>query len=156
MRSCSRSLASPTASEPPPYTERHAALRAEIRAFVETELRPHADEWEAARWFPNDVFGALAARGWLGLKYGPDADWVADAVLAEELSGCGSGGTAAGILGHIGIATPPLARFGTAEQHARWLEPAIRGEAIGALAITEPDAGSDVAALRTRAVPVDG
>ena len=113
------------------------------------ELRPHADEWEEAGWFPNEVFGALAARGWLGLKYG--GDWVADAVLAEELARCGSGGVAAGIGAHIHIATPPVFRFGTDEQKARWLEPAVRGEKIGALAITEPDAGSDVAALRTRA-----
>ena len=90
-------MASPTASEPPPYEERHTALRAEIRAFVETELRPHADEWEAARWFPNEVFTRLAERGWLGLKYGRDADWVADAVFAEELSRSGSGGLAAGM-----------------------------------------------------------
>ena len=80
----------------PPFTERHEALRAEMRAFVETELRPHAPEWEAARYFPDDVFAKLAARGWLGLKYGDDADWVADAVLAEELARCGSGGLAAG------------------------------------------------------------
>jgi acyl-CoA dehydrogenase len=149
-------LASPTASEPPPYTERHTALRAEIRAFVESELRPHAAEWEAARWFPNDVFGMLAERGWLGLKYGPDADWVADAVFAEELSRCASGGLAAGIGAHTSIATPPVARFGTPEQQERWLAPAIRGEKIAALAITEPDAGSDVAGARTRAVKVDG
>ncbi len=152
-------MASPTVSrvpEPPPFTERHAALRAEIRAFVEGELRPHADAWEAARWFPNEVFGRLAERGWLGLKYGPDADWVADAVFAEELARSGSGGLAAGIGAHTSIATPPLAKFGTPEQQARWLEPAIRGEKIGALAITEPDAGSDVAGARTRAVRVDG
>jgi acyl-CoA dehydrogenase len=102
------------------------------------------------------VFAGLAARGWLGLKYGPRADWAADAVLAEELARCGSGGVAAGIGAHVSIATPPIARFGTEAQQARWLEPAVRGERIGALAITEPDAGSDVAALRTRATPVDG
>jgi acyl-CoA dehydrogenase len=140
----------------PPYTERHEALRAEIRAFVEGSLRPHADEWEEARWFPDEVFGMLAARGWLGLKYGPDADWVADAVFAEELARCGSGGLAAGIGAHTSIATPPIAKFGTAWQRSRWLEPAIRGGKIGALAITEPDAGSDVASTRTRAVRVDG
>ena len=140
----------------PPFTERHEALRAEIRAFVESELRPHADAWEAARWFPNSVFEQLAARGWLGLKYGPDADWVADAVFAEELARSASGGLAAGVGAHTSIATPPIAKFGTPEQHARWLEPAIRGEKIGALAITEPDAGSDVAGARTRAVRVDG
>ena len=138
----------------PPFTEAHEELRARAREFVLGELRPHADEWEEAGWFPNEVFGALAARGWLGLKYA--GDWVADAVLAEELARCGSGGVAAGIGAHIHIATPPIFRFGTSEQRARWLEPAVRGELIGALAITEPDAGSDVAALRTRAEPVDG
>jgi acyl-CoA dehydrogenase len=102
------------------------------------------------------VFDQLAARGWLGLKYGPDADWVADAVFAEELSRSGSGGLAAGIGAHTSIATPPIAKFGTPEQQSRWLEPAIRGEKIGALAITEPDAGSDVAHARTRAAKVDG
>ena len=140
----------------PPFTQAHEALRAEMRAFVETELRPHAPEWEAARFFPNDVFTKLAARGWLGLKYGADADWVADAVLAEELARCGSGGLAAGIGAHNGIATPPLATFGTPAQQERWLAPAIRGEKIAALAITEPDTGSDVAAIRTRAEKVDG
>ena len=127
-----------------------------MRAFVEGELRPHAAEWEAARWFPDEVFAWLAERGWLGLKYGPDADWVADAVFAEELARCGSGGLAAGIGAHTSIATPPIAKFGTREQRERWLEPAVRGERIGALAITEPDAGSDVASVRTRARRVDG
>jgi len=140
----------------PPFTERHEALRVEMRALVDEELRPHAGEWEAARSFPDDVFGQLAERGWLGLKYGADADWVADAVLCEELARCGSGGVAAGIGAHVGIATPPLATFGTAAQRERWLEPAVRGEKIAALAITEPDAGSDVASLRTRARKVDG
>jgi acyl-CoA dehydrogenase len=123
---------------------------------VASELRPHAADWEAARWFPDEVFGLLAARGWLGLKYEPEPDWVADAVLAEELARCGSGGLAAGIGAHTGIATPPIARFGTPAQRDRWLAPAIRGEKIGALAITEPDGGSDVAATRTRGERVDG
>ena len=138
----------------PPFTEAHESFRAQAREFVLGELRPHAEEWEEAGWFPNDVFAALAARGWLGLKY--DGDPVADAVLAEELARCGSGGVAAGIGAHVHIATPPIHGFGTDAQRARWLAPALRGELIGALAITEPDAGSDVAALRTRAVPVDG
>ena len=140
----------------PPFTEAHEALRAEIREFVAAELRPHAPEWEAARSFPNEVFAKLAERGWLGLKYGPDADWVADAVLCEELPRCGSGGLAAGIGAHTGIATPPLATFGTDAQQERWLAPAVRGEKIAALAITEPDTGSDVASIRTRAERVDG
>jgi acyl-CoA dehydrogenase len=151
------SSGAPTASRPvPPFTAGHELLRARMRAWIARELRPHAAAWEAAGSFPDSVFGALAEQGWLGLKYGPDADWVADAVLCEELARCGSGGLAAGIGAHVGIATPPIARFGTDRQRERWLAPAVRGSAIGALAITEPGAGSDVASLRTRAVPVDG
>jgi acyl-CoA dehydrogenase len=123
---------------------------------VEAELRPHADEWEAARWFPNTVFEHLAARGWLGLKYGPDADWVADAVFAEELSRmrvgrAGGGRRRAHVDRHAA-----RGEVRHAEQQERWLAPAIRGEKIAALAITEPDAGSDVAGARTRARKVDG
>ena len=138
----------------PPFTPEHEAFRARAREFVLGELRPHADAWEEAAWFPHSVFEALAERGWLGLKY--DGDLVADAVLSEELARCGSGGVAAGIGAHTHIATAPLFAFGTALQKDRWLEPALRAEKIGALAITEPDAGSDVAALRTRAERVDG
>jgi acyl-CoA dehydrogenase len=76
-------------------------------------------------------------------------------VLCEELPRAGSGGLSAGVGAHIGIATPPLAKFGTEAQQERWLAPAIRGEKIAALAITEPDTGSDVAAIRTRAERVD-
>jgi acyl-CoA dehydrogenase len=145
----------------PPFTEEHEALRREIRAFVARELRPHAAEWEKARWFPNEVFERMAAQGLLGLKYPPEyggrgGDHLDEAVLTEELSRCGSGGLAAGIGAHIGIATPPVARFGTEEQKRRFLAPAIRGERIAALGITEPGAGSDVAGIRTFARRVDG
>ncbi len=145
----------------PPFTPEHEELRAEVREFIETELRPHAREWEEARWFPDEVFGKLAERGFLGLKYpveygGSDRGYLADAVFTEELARCGSGGLAAGIGAHIGIATPPVWKFGTDDQKRRYLAPAIRGESIAALAITEPDAGSDVAGLRTRAEAVDG
>jgi acyl-CoA dehydrogenase len=106
------------------------------------------------------VFGALAAEGLLALKFpaefGGLGDPVADAVLVEELARCRSGGVAAGIGAHIGIALPPIWRFGTTVQHERYLVPGLRGELIAALAITEPDAGSDVAALRTRARRVEG
>jgi acyl-CoA dehydrogenase len=145
----------------PPFTAEHDALRARARAWILAELRPHADAWEAAGAFPDAVFAQLADAGWLGLKY--EREWgggglghVADAVFAEELAWCGSGGLAAGIGAHTGIATPPIWTFGTEGQKRRWLVPALRGEAIGALAITEPDAGSDVAAVRTRARSVDG
>ncbi len=144
----------------PPFTREHEALRTRIRDFVARELRPHADEWEAAEWFPNEVFGALAAEGLLALKFparfGGADDPVADAVFVEELARCGSGGVAAGIGAHTGIALPPIWRFGTQSQHERYLVPGLRGELIAALAITEPDAGSDVASLRTRARRVEG
>ena len=145
----------------PPFTDEHEDLREAIRRFVERELRPHAQEWEDARWFPNDVFARMAELGYLGLKYpeelgGQGGDYVHDAVLSEELPRAGSGGLSAGIGAHIGIATPPIWRFGTEEQKRRFLAPAIRGEKIAALGITEPDAGSDVAGLRTSARRVDG
>jgi acyl-CoA dehydrogenase len=144
----------------PPFTEEHEEFRQVVRRFVRDELYPHAAEWEDARWFPNEVFKRLAELGYLGLKfppeYGGDGDLVADAVLTEELAWCGSGGLAAGIGAHIGIALPPIWRFGTEEQKQRYLVPGIKGEKIAALGITEPDAGSDVASIRTRARRTDG
>ncbi len=145
----------------PPFTEEHDELRESIRGFLDREFAPHAQEWEREQWFPDEVFPKLAAQGLLGLKYptelgGQGGDYLHEAVLVEELSRIGSGGTAAGIGAHVNIATPPIWKFGTDEHKQRYLVPAIRGEKIGALAITEPDAGSDVAALRTKAERVDG
>jgi acyl-CoA dehydrogenase len=145
----------------PPFSEEHEELRASIRGFLERELAPHAQEWEEAEWFPDEVFGKLAGQGLLGLKYptalgGQGGDYLHEAVLCEELARVGSGGTAAGIGAHVNIATPPIWKFGTEEQQQRYLMPAIGGEKIGALGITEPGAGSDVAALRTAAERVDG
>ena len=144
-----------------PFSAEHEELRASIRRFVAAELRPHASAWEDARWFPDEVFARMAQLGFLGLKYpeaygGQGGDHLHDAVLVEELARCGSGGLAAGIGAHVGIATPPVWKFGTEDQKERYLAPAIAGEKIAALAITEPGAGSDVAALRTRAQRVDG
>jgi acyl-CoA dehydrogenase len=146
---------------PSPFTAEHEDLRAAVRRFVATELKPNAAAWEDARWFPDSVFTRAGELGFLGLKYperygGQGGDFLHDAVWAEELAGCGSGGLAAGLGAHTGIATPPLWKFGTEDQKQRYLVPAVRGEAIAALGITEPDAGSDVAALRTTATPVDG
>jgi acyl-CoA dehydrogenase len=143
----------------PPFTAEHEEFRLAVRRFVARELRPHAAEWEAARWFPNEVFTRLAELGYIGLKfpaqYGGDEDPVADAVFVEELAHCGSGGVAAGIGAHSGIALPPIAKFGSEEQKQRYLVPGIRGEKIAALGITEPDAGSDVASIRTFARATD-
>src|SRR5688500_1676042 len=145
----------------PPFTEELEDFRQVVRRFIENELAPHAPEWEDARWFPNDVFTRMAEQGYLGLKYpeeygGSDGGYLPDAVLSEELARCRSGGLAAGIGAHIGIATPPVWKFGTDEQKERYLAPAIRGEKIAALGITEPGAGSDVAGIRTKAARVDG
>jgi acyl-CoA dehydrogenase len=137
----------------PPFTAEHERLRLEIRGFVQERLRPHADEWEAAEWFPNEVFGWVAQAGYLGLGFD---DPVAAAVWVEELARCGSGGLAAGLGAHAGIALPPIANFGDHAQRERYLTPGLRGELIAALAITEPGAGSDVAGIRTHARRVDG
>jgi acyl-CoA dehydrogenase len=145
----------------PPFTDEHEALRESIRGFVAAELRPHAMEWEDAHWFPDEVFAKLAKQGLLGLKYeerwgGQGGGYLHEAVFAEELARCGSGGLAAGIGAHVNIATPPIWKFGTDDQKERYLRPAIAGSKIGALAITEPDAGSDVAGIKTNARRVDG
>ena len=145
----------------PPFEEEHEELRQTLRRFVENELRPHAMEWEDARWMPSEVFLRCGELGLLGLKYekrygGQGGTYLHDAVWAEELARCGSGGVGAAIGAHVNIATPPIWKFGTEEQKQRWLVPAIKGEKIGALGITEPDAGSDVAGIRTHAKRVDG
>jgi acyl-CoA dehydrogenase len=138
----------------PPFNEEHEALRESLRSFVEREIRPHVAEWERAEEFPRELFTRMGELGFLGLKYperygGQGGDYVHDAVLTEEMARCGSGGVSAGIGGHVAIATPPIFKFGTEEQKQRWLVPAIRGEKIAALAITEPGAGSDVAGIKT-------
>jgi len=146
----------------PPFGAEHAELRESISRWVETEIVPHLDEWERAREFPRALYRRAGELGFLGLKYptelgGRGGDCVHDAVWAEELAAAGaSGGVGAGLGAHTGIATPPVFRFGTAEQHERFLRPAIRGERIAALGITEPGAGSDVAAIRTIARKVAG
>lgn len=145
----------------PPFTEEHDELRTAIRGFVERELTPHVDEWEKAKWFPNEVFEKLAAQGYLGLKYptelsGEGGDHLHAAVLVEELSRTGSAGLSVGVAAHTELAMPPIAVFGTDAQKQRYLAPAIRAEKIGALAVTEPGAGSDVANIQTRAEKVDG
>ncbi len=119
-------------------------------------LRPHADEWEAAREFPRSVFAAAGSAGLLGWKYGPSdgglgPDFLADVVVTEELARCGSGGVAAGLGATKDLAPYYVFRFGTPAQRETWLRPCVAGEAVAGLAVTEPSAGSDVAALTTRA-----
>ncbi len=146
----------------PPFTDEHAQLRETIARWVEAEVVPNVDEWEAAREFPRALYGRAAELGFLGLKYpvelgGQGGDHVHDAVWAEQLAASGaSGGVGAGLGAHTAIATPPVFRFGSSDQHERFLRPAIAGEKIAALGITEPGAGSDVAAIRTTAERIAG
>ena len=145
----------------PPFGEEHDELRDSLRRFVAAELAPNADEWERERWFPNELFPRMGELGFFGLSKpteigGQGGDVLHEAVLAEELAACGSAGVAAGLGAHVAIATPPVWKFGTDDQHERYVRPSVMGEKIAALGITEPDAGSDVASLRTHAKEVDG
>jgi alkylation response protein AidB-like acyl-CoA dehydrogenase len=138
------------------FTEEHDQLRESIRSFVTKELAPHAEEWEETT-FPDWVFRRMGELGFLGLSYpeeygGQGGDYYANLVLAEEMTHSGSGGLAMGVAVHTDMATPPVFLFGTEEQKQAYLVPAIRGEKISCLGISEPDAGSDVAGIKTRAV----
>jgi alkylation response protein AidB-like acyl-CoA dehydrogenase len=138
------------------FTDEHEQLRESIHRFVVNELAPHAEEWEKTT-FPDWVFRRMGELGFLGLdkpvRYGGQGgDYYCQIVLAEELAHSNCGGLAMGIAVHTDMAMPPILAFGTEKQKQRWLVPAIRGEKILCLGITEPDAGSDVAGIKTRAV----
>src|SRR4051812_8075272 len=145
----------------PPFGDEHAGLRETIGRWVRDEIAPNLDDWERNREFPLELYRRAGELGFLGLKYpvelgGQGGNAVHDAVWAEELAAAGaSGGVGAGLGAHTGIATPPVFKFGTPDQLERFLRPAISGERIGALGITEPGAGSDVASIRTQARKVD-
>jgi len=146
----------------PPFGAEHEELRQTVSRFVTAEIAPHVDEWERAEEFPRELYRRCAELGFLGLKFperlgGQGGDHLHDAVWVEELARSGgSGGVAAGLNAHTSIALPPIFNFGTEEQHQRWLVPGIAGEKIGALGITEPGAGSDVAGITTTARKIDG
>jgi acyl-CoA dehydrogenase len=139
------------------FTAEHEALRASIRAFVERELAPHAEEWEQAGDSPDWVFTRMGELGFLGLAYpeeygGAGGDYISTLVLKEEMARCGSGGVAMAVAVQTDMATPPIYKFGTEEQKREYLVPAIRGTKIACLGISEPNAGSDVANIQTTAV----
>ncbi len=139
------------------FTPEHDALRASARAFIERELAPHAEEWEEAGNFPDWVFKKLGDAGFLGLNYpveygGQGGDYLSGLVFKEEMARCGSGGVGMAVAVQTDMATTPILKFGTEEQKQRYLVPAIAGTKIACLGITEPDAGSDVANIQTRAV----
>jgi alkylation response protein AidB-like acyl-CoA dehydrogenase len=141
-----------------PFTEEHDALRAAIRRFVVDELAPHAREWEEAGWFADWVIPRMGELGFLGLTVpveygGQGGDYWSTVVLAEELPRCGSGSVPMAVGVQTDMATPPILKFGTEEQKQHYLAPAMRGEKVASIGISEPDAGSDVRAIRTRARP---
>ena len=140
----------------PQFTPEHELLRKTVRDFAKGELYPHAEAWEQARYFPDEVFRKAGDLGLFGIRVpeawgGQGLDWWYTACYAEELVHCGMAGLTMGLLVQSDMATPIIAEIGTDEQKREFLAPAVRGEAIAALGITEPDAGSDVASLRTTA-----
>ena len=151
------SLDRPTVPVEDPYLrEEHELFRAQVRRFVETEIKPRAEAWEDQGFVPRDVLRRMGELGFLGVRYperfgGSDMDTVASVVLAEELGRSTFSGFAISALVHTDMASPHLANAGTPEQQARWMPDVIAGRKICAVAVTEPDAGSDVAAMRTTA-----
>jgi len=142
-----------------PFTEEHLMFRKAVRAFVENEINPHVDEWEAAgTWPAHDVLKKMGDLGFLGLNYpeavgGQAADIWFTVVLAEELGRADCAGVPMGITVHSDMCTPALAKYGSDELRQKYLVPALKGEMVGAIAVTEPGAGSDVAGIITRAEP---
>ncbi len=138
------------------FNDEHEALRESIRSFVLKELTPHAEEWEETT-FPNWVMQRMGELGFLGLNKpeaygGQGGDYYTSLVLAEEIVHAESGGLAMGVAVQTDMAMPPILAFGTEQQKQEWVVPAIKGEKILCLGITEPDAGSDVSGIKTRAV----
>jgi citronellyl-CoA dehydrogenase len=139
------------------FTSDHEAFRESVRGVLAREVVPHAEEWEAAGTFPaHQVFKALGSAGLLGLEYDPayggqGADHSYTVILGEELGRMGCGGVAMAIAVQTDMATPSLHRYGSHELKQRYLVPALAGEMVAAIAVTEPGAGSDVAGLTTRA-----
>jgi alkylation response protein AidB-like acyl-CoA dehydrogenase len=138
------------------FGDEHEELRRSIRAFAEREITPHVEEWEETT-FPDAVIRRMGGLGFLGLSVpeeygGQGGDYFTNLILAEEMGRAGCGGLLMGLSVHTDMVIPPLLQFGTEEQKHRWVTPGVRGEQMYCLGITEPDAGSDVAGIRTRAV----
>lgn len=141
-----------------PFTPEHEALRASIRRFVEEELAPHARQWDDDGWIADWVWPRMGELGLLGLSVpeaygGQGGDYWSTVVLAEELPRCGAGSLPMAIAVQTDMATPPILQFGTEQQKQDYLRPAVEGTKVAAIGISEPDAGSDVRAIRTRATP---
>ncbi len=139
----------------PFFEDSHHLLRDLVRRFVREEIKPYVDEWEREGLFPRALYRKAGALGILGVGFGEtyggsDSDLFHAIVVGEELAACGAQGVAAGLGSHM-IACPPLLMGADEALKQRVLPPVLAGEAVAALAVTEPDAGSDVAAIQTKA-----
>jgi alkylation response protein AidB-like acyl-CoA dehydrogenase len=139
-----------------PFTDDHRAFRRTVRELCERELAPHAREWDEAGLFPRELFQRFGELGYFGIRQperwgGSGLDYWYVVAYVEELARSRSAGLNMAMLVQGEMATPVIADLGTDEQKRLFLMPALRGEKIAALAISEPDAGSDVAAIRTTA-----
>ena len=140
-----------------PFTEEHEMFRKTVRNFVEKEINPYVEEWEEAGIAPlHDIFKKMGDMGLLGLGYdevygGGNADIWFTVILHEEIGRALAGGVPMAIAVQADMATPALAAHGSHDLKEKFLAPAIRGEMIASIAVTEPDAGSDVAGIKTRA-----
>ena len=141
------------------FTQEHEDLRESMTDWVKKELHPHRMEWEETKW-PDSAMKRAGELGYLGLCFpeeygGQGGDYYYSLVRAEALSYSGSGGLGMGFAVQTDMVLPPIHLLGTEEQKQKYLAPGITGEKIGALGITEPGAGSDVAGIRTTAI-LDG
>ena len=139
-----------------PFKEEHKIFRQQVRTFAETEILPHVEDWEAAELFPTSLFKRAGELGVLGAHYPEDVgggggDFWMSVVKSEELSRGGCAGATMGLLVQSDMATPVINDIGTKEQKEEFLVPAIQGDRVAALGVSEPGAGSDVAGLRTTA-----
>ena len=149
-------LAREGARRSPYFTEEHEALRDQVRRFVETEIKPHALKWEEDGFVPRDVLRRMGELGFFGIRYpaeygGSEMDTLATVVLAEELGRSTFSGVAITALVHTDMASVHIANAGSKVQRDKHLPAIIAGEKIVAVAVTEPDAGSDVKGIRTTA-----
>jgi len=139
-----------------PFTEEHEQFRKTVRQFAEKELAPHADEWERDELFPNWVFKRAGELGIIGAHYpeevgGSGGDYWFSVAKSEELPRCKMAGVGMGLLVQSDMATPVIGDLGTPEQIDEFLKPALSGDKIASLGVSEPGAGSDVAGIRTYA-----
>jgi citronellyl-CoA dehydrogenase len=138
-------------------TTEHRQFRSTIRKFVHERIVPRSREFDEMGHIDKALYPEMGRLGMLGIRYDPKwgglgLDWSYTAILAEELGACDNAGVAMGIFVQTDMSTPALHRFGSDELRQQYLVPAVNGDMVGAIAVTEPGAGSDVSAIRTRAV----